>query len=45
MSASFAAYDQEAREWTVHMWGRRICSAVDELTARLTAIALNEWPR
>lgn len=43
--SAFAAYDEKQREWTIYMWGRRICSAVDELTARLTAIYLNEWPR
>lgn len=29
-------------EWTVHMYGRRLCSAIDELTAWMTATALNE---
>lgn len=43
---AFASYDWNAikkcHEWTIHMYGRRLCCAINEITAHLTALALNE---
>lgn len=42
MFAATALYDTVHREWFVEMYGRRICGAADEHTARATALILSE---
>lgn len=40
---ALAAYDEKAKEWVIVAWDRRICSAVNEIVARLTALEMNRY--